>query len=111
RGPAAGPPAAGRSADTPAPPAAGLTEENVPIAAALAALARGAPGDAIAALEQHARRFPDGQLAEEREALWIQALVTAGDAASARARAERFRRRFPGGIQQEAVSAALEKIQ
>src|SRR6185369_14989622 len=94
----------------PAPSPAGLTAENVPIAAALAALARGAPAEAIAALEQHARRFPAGQLEEEREALWIQALAAAGEAASARERAERFRRRFPDSIQEDAVSTALAKI-
>ena len=80
----------------PAPSAAGLTKENVPIAAALSALARGAPAEAIAALERHAHTFPAGQLEEEREALWIQALVAAGDGAGARARAERFRRRVSG---------------
>jgi hypothetical protein len=93
-----------------APSPAGLTEENVPIAAALSALANGAPASAIAALEQHARRFPAGQLEEEREALWIQALAAAGAADEARARADRFRRRFPDSIQRDAVAAALAKI-
>jgi hypothetical protein len=92
------------------PPMAGLTEENVPIASALAALANGDRDRAIAALEQHARSFPTGQLEEEREALWIQALVAAGDGAQARARADRFRRRFPGSIQHDVVAAALATI-
>jgi hypothetical protein len=93
------------------PPAPfGLTEENVPIAAALSALARGAPSAALASLEQHARRFPAGQLEEEREALWVQALAAAGRADQARSRAERFRRRFPDSIQQDAVTAALAQI-
>ena len=99
-----------RADDHAAPSATGLTAENVPIAAALAALARHAPADAIAALQRHASRFPDGQLEEEREALWIQALVAAGEGVEARARGDRFRRRFPGSIQQEVVAAALATI-
>jgi hypothetical protein len=106
--------AAKRSIDdvtlSPSPSPAGLDEENAPIAAALAALARGAPAEAIAALERHARAFPRGQLEEEREALWIQALIAAGDVDQARSRADGFRRRFPGSIQDTAVAAALAKI-
>jgi hypothetical protein len=62
-------------------------------------------------LGRHARKFPNGQLEEEREALWVQALVASGDAGSARARGELFRRRFPRSIQLPIVDAALASME
>ncbi len=58
------------------------------------AMARVNAGDARLALElidEHARRFPDGRLAQEREVLAIQSLLASGDRAGAEARAELFR--------------------
>ncbi len=43
----------------------------------------------------HLARFPDGQFAEEREALAIRALAMAGRVDEARARAALFRDAFP----------------
>jgi outer membrane protein assembly factor BamD (BamD/ComL family) len=43
----------------------------------------------------HARRWPHGALEQEREILLIQALARQGDGPEARARAQRFLRRFP----------------
>ena len=68
------------------------------------------PAQAMALLAQHARRFPRGQLEEEREALWIQALVASGDGERARARELEFRRRFPHSIQLYVVEAALSAM-
>jgi len=93
-----------------APSRASLEDEHAPIAAALAALGQRQPDRALAALAQHERHFRDGQLAEEREALWIRALAARGDGDEARARAERFRRRFPTSIQDEVIAAALAAI-
>jgi hypothetical protein len=61
-------------------------------------------------LGQHARRFGHGQLAEEREALWVQALVANGNTEEARTRAVQFRRHFPRSIQIEIVNAAIHSI-
>ncbi|WP_394832740.1 hypothetical protein LVJ94_40180 [Pendulispora rubella] len=90
---AARPPAPARakkedSADT-------LAVELSLVQMARAALARGNYAAALDATEQHARTFPKGHLTEERESLAIQALVGAGRDAEARARAARFRAKYP----------------
>ncbi len=50
---------------------------------------------ALAAIAEHQRRFPAGQLAEEREALRVKALLGAGRAAEAQHAGDAFRERFP----------------
>lgn len=50
---------------------------------------------ALAALDEHARRFPSGQLIEDREALRVQALCAAGDPAAARSAARAFEAAHP----------------
>lgn len=50
---------------------------------------------ALALTSDHARRFPGGALAQERDVIAIDALVRTGRAAEARARAEAFRARYP----------------
>lgn len=74
------------------------------------ALVRGSAGDALAALDLHAARHPNGERAEEREALAVQALVKAGRADDAKARAERFRKSFPGSIYLGAVNASIASL-
>jgi outer membrane protein assembly factor BamD (BamD/ComL family) len=87
-----------------------LADENALIDAARKALGERHAADAAAFLDQHARSHPNGQMAEEREALWVQALVAQGAGEAARARAARFRERFPQSIQLDVISAALETI-
>ncbi|AKF04631.1 outer membrane protein assembly factor BamD [Sandaracinus amylolyticus] len=99
--------AAGRRPDAGAPTT--LARESALLARAQSALARGAPELAISALREHDARHPEGQLREEREALWISALVAAGDHDAARERAARFRRRFPGSPLQAAIDATLRE--
>lgn len=82
-------------------------EERALVDTARTALARGRSGDALSATEEHARRFPRAQLAEEREALAVQALALAGDRAGALARAARFRRAYPNSIFRSAVDRAV----
>ena len=72
------------------------------------ALVRGRAGDALAATDAHAKRFPHGALAEEREALAIQALVLQGNVDAARTRADAFRAKYPESIFLIAVDRALE---
>ncbi len=57
-----------------------------------------ASGDASAALEllrEHAERFAQGALVQEREVMAIEALVNLGRLDEARGRADRFRRQYP----------------
>ena len=70
-----------------------------------AALARGRGEDALAAAKSHAKEFPAGQLAEEREVLAIQALRVSGKKAEASGRAAQFAKRYPESI----YAAALEE--
>jgi hypothetical protein len=54
----------------------------------------------LSAVEEHARIFHGGgQLAEERDALWIRALLASGRFAKARDRLSRFERRYPKNAQ------------
>jgi hypothetical protein len=50
---------------------------------------------AVTVLDEHARRFPGGQLVEDREALRVQALCAKGDAAAAREAARAFEAAHP----------------
>lgn len=67
------------------------------------ALAAGDPGAAQAALRGHARAFPRGHLAEEREALSVQALCASGRTEEARRAAAAFVARRPTSPQSARV--------
>jgi TolA-binding protein len=62
------------------------------------AVARGDFSSALATLAEHERRFPNGQLAEEREALRVQALSGLGRTEEAGRAAAVFRERFPASV-------------
>jgi hypothetical protein len=109
--PAAAPPAtvASPSAVPPQAAKAARRSQGAPLAQArpeelrLLVLARQASnrGDypsVLAAVSEHQSRFPSGQLAEEREALRIKALVGLGRLGEARSAAAEFRRRFPRSV-------------
>ncbi|HWB75421.1 MAG TPA: hypothetical protein VG755_10700, partial [Nannocystaceae bacterium] len=53
------------------------------------------PQRALALLEEHRRRFPDGVLALERRAAWTRAKCAAGDGDAARAEAKRLLAEHP----------------
>jgi len=59
-------------------------------------------------LTEHARRFQNGRLAEEREALRVRALSGSGRMESARVAASAFAVRFPRSVFLARTSAALE---
>lgn len=84
-----------------------LNAERSLIADARSALQRGAPLEALATLRTHAERFRAGSLAEERDALRIQALAASGDRAGAEAAAAQFIRTYPHGLMGPAVRATL----
>jgi len=74
------------------------------------ALARGRVDGALAALRHHARMYPSGQLAEERDGLLVQSLVAKGDYAQARIQAARFARQHPHSLFAPAIDQALRSI-
>jgi len=82
---------------------ASLRTERLLLESATAALQRGDAPTALSTLRRHARLYPHGALAEEREMLWIKALRLQGDNAGAERRAKDFRRHFPSSLQQGAV--------
>lgn len=67
-----------------------ITEEAALLRAAHASLASGDGASAMRALDEHARRYPRGALAEEREAARVLALCAQGRASEARASASAF---------------------
>jgi len=71
---------------------------------ARAAVARGDFEAALAPLAEHARRFKNGRLAEEREALRVKSLAGLGRTEEARRAAAAFRARFPRSVLLPAVS-------
>jgi hypothetical protein len=110
------PPVANEPAITAAPPAVPSREAPVDrsigaeqklLDPARVALGRGDGAAALGAATAHGRRFPQGQLSEEREAILIQALVLLGRGPEARARADRFVRTYPNSALMPAIREAL----
>jgi hypothetical protein len=101
---------ASTAAPKPAPPISlerTLAEERRILDRAQMALTRGDPSTAIGATEEHRSRFPGGQLEAERETIFIQALVLAHRDEEARARAARFRARYPNSVFRRVVDLAV----
>jgi outer membrane protein assembly factor BamD (BamD/ComL family) len=88
----------------------GLAAERKLVEMGRTALARGHTDLAIAALRRHTQAFPNGQLAEERDSLLVQALVAKGEFAQARQRAVRFHRQHPHSLFLPVVDQALRSI-
>ncbi len=84
-----------------------LGEERALLDRARADIASGSYSAADSLLVRHAREFPAGQLAEEREALVIRLLVREGRIGEARVRATRFRQAHPRSIQLPGIADAL----
>ncbi|MFT3773663.1 MAG: hypothetical protein QM820_50455 [Minicystis sp.] len=72
-----------------------LREESRMVAEARDALRRGDAGGALTMLEQIRAKFPGGVLAQEREALSIEALARSGRKGDAAARAAAFVKAYP----------------
>jgi hypothetical protein len=66
------------------------------------------PRAAYAFASEHAKRYPRGQLAAERELILVQALVKLGRAHEAEARGRALRKRFPSSIYGERLDAVLK---
>jgi hypothetical protein len=78
-----------------ASPAASLADETRVLANARGALAAGRAGAALALLDEHARRFPSGALAEERSAVQVLSLCALGRVEEAKQVADAFVSRAP----------------
>lgn len=102
------PPPPLEDAEVPAPSPRDTTavRERELIEQARRALATRSAGRAIALLDEHAAELPDGDLAEEREALMIQALAIVRNPLAASARARAFRTTYPNSIFRDVVDAA-----
>lgn len=75
--------------------APGIREELALMARAEQALAAGDTTASSDALREHARRFPRGQLVEDREAIGIRLQCARGEHGAARTEFEQFARRYP----------------
>jgi hypothetical protein len=85
-----------------------LAQEQALLDPARVSLAHGDGAGALARLAQHEHRFPNGALAQEREAMTIRALVITGDRDAARARAQAFRSRYPSSLLWPMIAASLD---
>ena len=75
------------------------------------ALLRGEGAAALSTLQAHRARFPSGELAEERDALMIEALIGVGRGLDARGLAARFLARYPGSLLRTTVEQALARAE
>jgi hypothetical protein len=92
----------------PAPKASQLAAERMLLDEARAGLVQGDPERALARLDLHRRRYPGGLLAEERDAMLVEALAKAGRHEEARRAAEAFRARAPASLFLPTVEASVE---
>jgi hypothetical protein len=77
------------------------------LARAWQALARHDPQTTLSLLDDDQRRHPHGALAEERDAMRVQALAAVGKRDEARARADAFFARYPQSVHRAAVEKAV----
>lgn len=87
-----------------------LKEESALIDAAKSEFVQGDIEGCFKTLEQHRNRFPDGILAEEREALAIQALVRLGRPTDAQSRAKDFLTNHASSLMAPVVENAIKDI-
>jgi hypothetical protein len=95
--------------DDPSTQTGDLIRERELLDVARSAMSHGRPQDAIAAAKRHEKRWPKGYLVEEREVVWIQALVATGEYDEAKTHAASFHKKFPRSALTSAVDAAIEE--
>jgi hypothetical protein len=95
--------------EAPAEAGDSLSDEMDLLKRAKLALSRGEAKRAASLLDEHARRFPDGVLLQERQALRVVALCDAGELARGREEAKRFLSAHPKAALAERVRAACEQ--
>jgi hypothetical protein len=87
-----------------------LTNERMLLDDARASLVQGDASRALDRLRASRREFPRAILAEERDALTVEALVGAHHYDEARAAGDAFRTRYPGSLFAGAVESGLRSI-
>jgi hypothetical protein len=87
-----------------------LAEERSLVSLAREAIARRDGLSAIEALTAHERTFRYGKLAEERDALFVQALALSGRDSDARRRARDFEQRYPRSVFRPRIEAILREM-
>ncbi len=101
---------AARQSPTPSTPPSATSRDSRPTGlneVALLDLARSSlgtdPRRALSLTQEHAKRFPHGALAQEREVIAIEALSRLGQTDAARSRGSEFERRYPGSAHQQKI--------
>ncbi len=84
--------------------------ERALLESAREALGHGDAARALELLEHSVAAHPEPLLAEERDALWVQALAGAGRAEEARAKGSEFQARYPASLLRAAVRRTLRSI-
>lgn len=79
----------------PPPPPSNPDEELAALDDAITAARAGRPAQALAAVDAHLAKFPQSALAQEREVIAIEALVTLGRRDDAKERLKSFRSKWP----------------
>lgn len=102
------PSAGARSSASPASSRDRLAAESALLDIARVAVADGDAARALDAIGRHRAEFPNGVLAEERDALAVKALHQAGRDAEARARLTRFEAAYPESLFLPALRSVLE---
>jgi len=97
-------------ASTTAAAGAASSPEAQLIERARVALRRGTPDEALRTLMSHERRFPDGQLAEERDVLLVEAYLAAGDLKLARERLDHYTATYPNGLHKQRAAVAAREL-
>lgn len=87
-----------------------LDEERGLLERGRVALARRDWVSSLEAVRAHRQRFPSGQLAEERDALEVQALAAGGHTADARRRGEAFLAAYPQSMLRGRIDALLREL-
>jgi hypothetical protein len=101
------PPVASTAPLSPPPAKSELRLEGELLERGRIAMVRGDAEGALAAADEHALRFPSGKLAEEREALRVQALASEDRLPEARAALGAFRRAYPASLVGPALETAV----
>jgi hypothetical protein len=65
------------------------------------------PSKTLSLCDEHARRFPKSQFAQERETVAIGALLSLGRTADARKRGDAFRAAFPDSADNQRIDQML----
>jgi hypothetical protein len=98
---------AAASSRTAAAPGEQLARERTLLDVARGALEREDGAAVLRATEQHQRTYPNGVLAQEREAMAVRALVMLGRGEEARARVARFRASFRDSVLLPTLTSAI----